>query len=138
MSRYRERVVWTDNELKLKLLRKALLTRIYAPMVRQETYLYSFTLCRIVLHNHAFFQVIIQGLKESGVFINTIAMALSNATESLSSSVLKSGAISSRKIGQKRETMGTRRRVLLLHDNFHPRAVPPQSPPLLEDIQVAI
>lgn len=30
---YRERVVWTDENLILKLLRKGILTRIYAPMV---------------------------------------------------------------------------------------------------------
>lgn len=31
--RYRERIVWTDKALNLKLLRKGILTRIYAPMV---------------------------------------------------------------------------------------------------------
>lgn len=34
--RYREHVVWTDDTLKLKLLRKGILTRIYAPMVRSN------------------------------------------------------------------------------------------------------
>ena len=33
MKRYKDRVVWTDKELNLKLMRKGLLTRIYAPMV---------------------------------------------------------------------------------------------------------
>lgn len=32
--RYREHVVWGDKDLRLKLLRKGILTRIYAPMVR--------------------------------------------------------------------------------------------------------
>ncbi|WCJ33401.1 Glycosyltransferase-like KOBITO 1 [Euphorbia peplus] len=114
---YRERVVWTDNDLKLKLLRKGLLIRIYAPMV------------------------IIQGLRESGVFINTIAMAQSNLTELSSggdsSKVSKSGGISSRKIGQNKESVVAARRVLQLPDDiFHPSAVPPQSPPKMEDFQV--
>ena len=32
--RYREHVVWGEKDLRLKLLRKGILTRIYAPMVR--------------------------------------------------------------------------------------------------------
>ncbi|XP_002969708.2 glycosyltransferase-like KOBITO 1 [Selaginella moellendorffii] len=46
---YREHVVWTDRELNLKLLRKGLLTRIYAP------------------------QLIVQGLRQSGVLNNALA-----------------------------------------------------------------
>ncbi|KAJ7556747.1 hypothetical protein O6H91_05G096500 [Diphasiastrum complanatum] len=46
---YRERVVWTDKQLNLKLLRKGLLTRIYAP------------------------QVIMQGLRQSGTFSDALA-----------------------------------------------------------------
>ncbi|KAK8570779.1 hypothetical protein V6N13_103183 [Hibiscus sabdariffa] len=34
---YREHVVWTDKELTSKLLRKGILTRIYAPMATQTT-----------------------------------------------------------------------------------------------------
>ncbi|XP_065857240.1 glycosyltransferase-like At3g57200 [Euphorbia lathyris] len=114
---YRERVVWTDHDMKLKLLRKGILSRIYAPMV------------------------IVQGLRESGVFINTIAMAQSNLTELSSagdsSEVSKSGTISSRKIGQNRESVATARRILHVPDDiFHPPAVPPQSPPSLEAFQV--
>ncbi|GMI79635.1 hypothetical protein like AT2G41451 [Hibiscus trionum] len=48
---YRKHVVWTDEELKLKLLRRGILTRIYAPMV------------------------IIQGLRESGLFASVIQSA---------------------------------------------------------------
>jgi hypothetical protein len=33
LARYNERVVWTDKQLNLKLLRKGVLTRIYTPMV---------------------------------------------------------------------------------------------------------
>ncbi|KQK08098.2 hypothetical protein BRADI_2g40046v3, partial [Brachypodium distachyon] len=46
---YNERVVWNDRQLNLKLLRKGVLTRIYAPMA------------------------IVQGLRESGVFTKVIA-----------------------------------------------------------------
>lgn len=33
-TRYREHVVWGDKDVKIKLLRKGILTRINAPMVR--------------------------------------------------------------------------------------------------------
>ncbi|KAJ7571043.1 hypothetical protein O6H91_01G146400 [Diphasiastrum complanatum] len=46
---YREHVVWTDKELNLKLLRKGLLTRIYAP------------------------QIIVQGLRQRGTFNDSLA-----------------------------------------------------------------
>jgi len=45
---YKEHVVWTDKELNLKLMRNGLLTRIYAP------------------------QVIVQGLREAGVFSDAL------------------------------------------------------------------
>lgn len=48
---YREHVVWTDEKLKLKLLKKGILTRIYAPMV------------------------IIQELREAGVFTSVVTSA---------------------------------------------------------------
>ncbi|CAN4118487.1 unnamed protein product [Withania somnifera] len=48
---YREHVVWTDKALTQKLMKKGILTRIYTPMT------------------------IIQGLKESGVFVSVIASA---------------------------------------------------------------
>lgn len=32
-ARYNDHVVWNDKQLNLKLLRKSILTRIYAPMV---------------------------------------------------------------------------------------------------------
>ncbi|KAL0404862.1 UNVERIFIED_CONTAM: Glycosyltransferase-like KOBITO 1 [Sesamum radiatum] len=52
---YHEHVVWTDREVKLKLLREGVFTRIYTPMV------------------------IIQSLKESGVFSSAIASAQESA-----------------------------------------------------------
>ncbi|XP_050228667.1 glycosyltransferase-like At2g41451 [Mercurialis annua] len=108
---YQERVVWTDKELNLKLMRKGILNRIYAPMV------------------------IVQGLREAGVFSNVIAMAQANLTSpenNNSSETAKSGVmISSRKIGQKEEFQATARRVLQVGDDeiSLPSAVPPQSPP---------
>ncbi|XP_048225854.1 glycosyltransferase-like At2g41451 [Ricinus communis] len=119
---YQERVVWTDKELNLKLMRKGILTRIYAPMV------------------------IVQGLRESGVFSNAIAMAQTNLTEFLSSvensdssKTAKSGVISSRKIGQNGESQATARRVLQISGDISlPSAVPPQSPPSLGENEVEI
>ncbi|KAJ9184911.1 hypothetical protein P3X46_004596 [Hevea brasiliensis] len=119
---YRERVVWTDKSLNIKLMRKGILTRIYAPMV------------------------IVQGLRESGVFSNVIAMSQTNLTEFLSSvensdssKAAKSGVISSRKIGQNGQSQVTARRVLQISNNASfPSAVPPESPPGHEDIQVEI
>ncbi|KAG0491079.1 hypothetical protein HPP92_007942 [Vanilla planifolia] len=58
---FRERVVWTNKQLNLKLLRKGILTRIYAPMV------------------------IIQGLRESGVFSSAIATAKKHQQDVLAS-----------------------------------------------------
>ncbi|KAI3739275.1 hypothetical protein L2E82_29676 [Cichorium intybus] len=82
---YREHVVWTDKTINLKLLRKGILTRIYAP------------------------SVIIEGLKESGVFTSIIAKAPTTlsrdkflASIESSNSSRESGAHShpSRKIGR--------------------------------------
>ncbi|GAA0144051.1 glycosyltransferase [Lithospermum erythrorhizon] len=53
---YREHVVWTDKTEKLKLLRKGILTHIYAPMI------------------------IIQGLREAGVFRSVIESAQSSVS----------------------------------------------------------
>ncbi|KDP26203.1 hypothetical protein JCGZ_22449 [Jatropha curcas] len=115
---YQERVVWTDYKLNLKLMRKGILTRIYAPMA------------------------VVQALRESGVFVNAIAMAQTNLTDFLNSNTskkAKSGAISSQKIGENGESQATARRVLQLsNDASFPSAVPPQSPPGLEDTQLAI
>lgn len=114
---YRERVVWTDKALNLKLLRKGILTRIYAPMV------------------------IVEGLRESGIFSSVIASALSKnvsseVDNSNSSLAAKSGNVSSRKVGFEGESQATARRVLQVHSvAYLPAAIPPQSPPGLEDIQ---
>ncbi|KAF9664638.1 hypothetical protein SADUNF_Sadunf16G0039100 [Salix dunnii] len=106
---YRERIVWTDKALNLKLLRKGILTRIYTPMV------------------------IVQRLRETGVFSSVIASAqvvLSSVKNSNSSTA---GVSSSSKIGHDGESKATARRVLQIPDNSSfSSAIPPLSPPGLE------
>ncbi|KAH6824579.1 elongation defective 1 protein / ELD1 protein [Perilla frutescens var. hirtella] len=116
---YREHVVWTDRALNLKLLRKGILTRIYAPMT------------------------IIQGLRESGVLGSIIASAqgsiskekfLASIESSNSSRASGSILLDSRKIGRDRASQSTARKTLeVTSDVFHELAVPPLSPPLIND-----
>ncbi|KAM7530033.1 hypothetical protein LguiB_033443 [Lonicera macranthoides] len=117
---YREHVVWTDNDLKTRLLKKGILTRIYAPMV------------------------IIQGLRESGVFSSVIESAQARTPKQKFLSAIERGnnsgaigsnkVISSRKIGNMREFQATRRAVLeIVHT-----AIPPLSPPHPDDIHLDI
>ncbi|KAI3739720.1 hypothetical protein L2E82_30131 [Cichorium intybus] len=112
---YREHVVWTDKTIYLKLLRKGILTRIYAP------------------------SVIIEGLKESGVFASIIAKAPTTlsrdkflASIESSNSSRESGAHlhPPRKIGRITEhhSQATVRKALEAVE-FHELAVPPLSPP---------
>ncbi|KAM7257411.1 hypothetical protein ACFE04_013152 [Oxalis oulophora] len=111
---YRERVVWTDTELTLKLLRKGILTRIYTPMA------------------------IVQGLRESGVFTSVIESALAS-NDNLSKSKDNSSAtvkseIHSRKIITDEKSNSTARRILEFSDNTsHSSAIPPLSPPSPDD-----
>nr|POF23083.1 glycosyltransferase-like [Quercus suber] len=120
---YNERIVWTDKELNLKLMRKGILTRVYAP------------------------SVIIQSLRESGVFSTTIASAmktsvskesfLKSVESSNSSRELSSGVISSRKIGNSRETQTNGRKVLEITEfDSQTLAIPPLSPPGLHDFHI--
>ncbi|KAI9398613.1 hypothetical protein POPTR_003G202900v4 [Populus trichocarpa] len=113
---YREHVVWGDKDLKLKLLRKGILTRIYSPMV------------------------IIQGLRESGVFSSVIESApttlsrdrfLASVDSSNSSRAVVSESMLSRKTNKSRENQATARKVLGLETAAasHEAAVPPLSPP---------
>ncbi|KAK2386195.1 glycosyltransferase protein [Trifolium repens] len=116
---YNEHVVWGDKELKIKLLRKGILTRIYTPMV------------------------IIQSLRESGVFSSVIASApkiskekfLHSIDSSNSTRAVASVSLPSRKIGRTKESQATVRKVLDFETSvFQEVAVPPQSPPgLVED-----
>ncbi|KAJ0099365.1 hypothetical protein Patl1_20424 [Pistacia atlantica] len=117
---YREHIVWTDKTLNLKLLKKGILTRIYAPMA------------------------IIQAMRESGVFSSVIASAetglskekfLSSVESSNTTRGVKSGIVSSRKVGNNSESQATARRVLeFSNDATYTSAIPPQSLPGLDDI----
>ncbi|XP_050283489.1 glycosyltransferase-like KOBITO 1 [Quercus robur] len=121
---YREHIVWGDKDVKMKLLRKGVLTRIYAPMV------------------------IIQGLRESGVFSSVIASApttiskdkfLSSIVSSNSSRAAASESLPSRRIGRSREHQATARRVLEIESAaFYEVAVPPLSPPGMNDDRLII
>ncbi|KAJ7982281.1 glycosyltransferase-like KOBITO 1 [Quillaja saponaria] len=112
---YHEHVVWGDKDIKVKLLRKGILTRIYPPMV------------------------IVQGLRESGVFTSVIASAPSLSKEkflmsidsSNSSRTVASGSLPSRKVGTTKGYQSTVRKILDIES--HEGAVPPLSPPGLED-----
>ncbi|CAI0560311.1 unnamed protein product [Linum tenue] len=114
---YREHVVWGDKDLKLKLLRKGILTRIYAPMA------------------------IIQGLKESGVYSSIIASAPSILSKVESGNASRvSETLPSNKI-RKSSTLdqATARKVLTFEANaFHEAAVPPLPPPAAIDDLVLV
>ncbi|KAL6495739.1 Glycosyltransferase-like KOBITO 1 [Orobanche gracilis] len=121
---YRERVVWADQTLNLKLLRKGILTRIYAPMT------------------------IIQGLRESGIFASVIASAQgslskgksSASTESSNSSrATESLSLRSRKAGRDRESQSTARKALEMPISYvlDELAVPPSSSPGM-DVELKI
>ncbi|KAK6227706.1 hypothetical protein QQP08_004319 [Theobroma cacao] len=116
---YREHVVWGEKDLRLKLLRKGILTRIYAPMA------------------------IIQGLRESGVFSSIIATApttlsrdkfLASVDSSNSSRAVPSVSFASRKIGRSREHQASARKVLEIEASAdHEAAVPPLSSPSMDN-----
>ncbi|OAY53449.1 glycosyltransferase-like KOBITO 1 [Manihot esculenta] len=116
---YHEHVVWGDKDLKLKLLRKGILTRIYSPMV------------------------IIQALRESGVFSSIIASAqttiskdkfLASIDKSNSSRAVASESLPSRKMGRNRENQAAARKVLGLEDTIsYEAAVPPLPSPGVDD-----
>ncbi|KAK9682490.1 hypothetical protein RND81_10G077200 [Saponaria officinalis] len=115
---YQEHVVWGDKALNLKLLRKGILTRIYAPMV------------------------IVQGLRESGLFTSVIASAstthpkdkLISSLETSNSSRTDQSVVSSRKVGKTTDFQATARKVLEVADEVvHEAAVPPLSPPGVDD-----
>ncbi|KAK3021334.1 hypothetical protein RJ639_047077 [Escallonia herrerae] len=119
---YREHVVWTDKALNLKLLKKGILTRIYAPMA------------------------IIQGLRQSGVFGSVITSAqtslskdnfLSSIESGNTTSAVDSRVISSRKIGNTGEFQSTARKVLEFAD-ADSLAIPPLSPPEMDDIHLDV
>ncbi|XP_047182254.1 glycosyltransferase-like At2g41451 [Vigna umbellata] len=112
---YRERIVWTDKALNMRLMRKGILTRIYAPTI------------------------IIQSLRESGVFSSVIAKAtqtnlskekfLKSVDSSNSTRNSRSDMLSSRKFDAGRLSQATGRRILKVIDDSLPSAIPPLSPP---------
>ncbi|XP_059458690.1 glycosyltransferase-like KOBITO 1 [Corylus avellana] len=116
---YREHIVWGDKDIKMKLLRKGILTRVYAPMA------------------------IIQGLRESGVFSSVIASApttlskekfLSSIVSSNSSRAVASESLPSRKIGGRKGYQATLRKILDIESAAsYEAAVPPLSPPGMDD-----
>ncbi|VAH74975.1 unnamed protein product [Triticum turgidum subsp. durum] len=111
MSRYREHVVWTDKDTNLKLLRKGVLTRIYAPMA------------------------IIRGLKESGIFIDAVTSAKAHPkaniglenNESIHTNVTAAQS-TTLKEGGNDNSQATARKILEMID-VQEEAVPPMSPP---------
>ncbi|KAJ8648743.1 hypothetical protein MRB53_001766 [Persea americana] len=127
---YREHIVWIDSALNMKLLRKGILTRIYAPMA------------------------IIKGLRESGVFSSAIVFAQSRAKQKLSpteqnlqsinSSLVPSARVSGSQSLPSRTNIETKsgiksqavsRKVLEISDASQ-AAIPPSSPPGLEHLRM--
>ncbi|KAF6160163.1 hypothetical protein GIB67_016599 [Kingdonia uniflora] len=119
---YREHIVWADKALNMKLIRKGILTRIYAPMA------------------------IVQGLRQSGVFSSVILSAqttlskdkfLSSVESSNSSKAISTEVQFARKIGKSRESQATVRKVLEnVGMSSHPQAIPPLSPPAMNQFHM--
>ncbi|KAL6642605.1 hypothetical protein ACP70R_020786 [Stipagrostis hirtigluma subsp. patula] len=118
---YNERVVWNDKQLNLKLLRKGVLTRIYAPMV------------------------IVQGLRESGVFTSVIAAGQRVVNDKLSlkqtnilgQNVTMHGNVP-RKLIRASSEASARRTLQAVEPTIRitdVTAVPPLSPPSLDGYQ---
>ncbi|KAH9648943.1 glycosyltransferase-like KOBITO 1 [Citrus sinensis] len=121
LSWYREHVVWADKTLKKKLMMKGILTRIYAPMI------------------------INQGLRESGIYASVIASAntmlskdkILSSVESRNNTRESKSVNSSRKIGGFGQSQATARRVLeFIDDANYTLAIPPESPPGPDDLNI--
>ncbi|CAF2299077.1 unnamed protein product [Brassica rapa] len=97
---YREHVVWTDEKLKLKLLKEGILTRIYAPMV------------------------IIQELREAGLFTSVVTSA--HMSFSNNSSITRESSSSQATVRKVLEFDDTDD---IVGESKVDSAVPPQSPP---------
>ncbi|ESR34448.1 hypothetical protein CICLE_v10006786mg, partial [Citrus x clementina] len=107
LSWNREHVVWADKTLKRKLMMKGILTRIYAPMI------------------------ITQGLRESGIYTSVIA----SANTTLSKDKILSSVESSNTTGESKSA--TARRVLeCIDDANYTLAIPPESPPDPDDLNI--
>ncbi|KAK9125140.1 hypothetical protein Scep_013986 [Stephania cephalantha] len=92
--------------------------------------------------------VIVQGLKESGVYSSTIASAkttmskdkfLSSVESSnLSRPTTGSETLSARKMGRSVESQATARLMLEITDAFHAEAIPPESPPSKDNLHLEV
>ncbi|ONM00488.1 Glycosyltransferase-like KOBITO 1 [Zea mays] len=119
LARYNERVVWTDKQLNLKLLRKGVLTRIYTPMT------------------------IVQSLRESGVFTSAItagqpavnAKLSPKETNAQSQNVTAPGNMT--RVVRSTDSKASGRKILqavdLAFSDTNVTAVPPLSPPSLDE-----
>ena len=107
------------------------------------------TTCHVVFpDNRCLFQVIVQGLRESGVFSSVIAAAptmskdkfLSSLGSTNSSRAVASESLPSRKFGRSKESKATARRTLEIADTVShvAAAVPPLSPPGMDDEHLVI
>lgn len=136
MFRYREHVVWTDKDTNLKLLRKGVLTRIYAPMVSSNLNLVIFQLVEVVSYCCYIYaqclQAIIRGLKESGVFTSAVTSAKAESSnmglENKGSIQLNVTAGQSTLEGGHGKLQATVRKILEMVD-AQEEAMPPMSPP---------
>ncbi|XP_074562244.1 glycosyltransferase-like At2g41451 [Curcuma longa] len=110
---YNEHVVWTDKQLNLKLLRKGILTRIYAPMA------------------------IIQSLRENGVLSSAIVSAHASSKLKLNSTTKipqrKSDVHPDLVLGRSK-SQATARKIMEISGGTMDSAVPPLSPPCLDDL----
>lgn len=134
-------------------MRKGILTRIYAPMVSSHAWnLLSgfcpkqFTVLLVKSLNFSTqnlsLQVIIQSLRESGVFSSVISKSdqtklskekfLNSVESSNSTRNSRSEMLSSRKIDAGGLSQETARRILEVIDDSLPSAIPPLSPPSLD------
>jgi len=116
---FQERVVWTDKQLNLKLQRKGILMRINAPMV------------------------IIQSLRESGIYSSVISSAMNAASVSLSQNTTiphldgqNTSTSYVRKFGKGFQAAS--RRTLEIFDIHHDPAIPPLSPPTLDALSADV
>ncbi|KAL5226390.1 hypothetical protein ABZP36_014655 [Zizania latifolia] len=103
---FREHVVWNDKDTNLKLLRKGVLTRIYAPMA------------------------IIRGLRESGIFTTAVTSAKARAKVKLSNTDLQNKESIRPNItkGSGDHLQASVRKILEMVD-AQEEAMPPMSPP---------
>lgn len=104
--------------------------------------LIPFLLFLINILFHFTYQVIVQGLRESGVFTSVIQSAqttlskdkfLESIDSSNSSRTVASELDPSRKVGRSKEYQATLRKVLDIEAKSYEAAVPPLSPPGFND-----